>query len=592
MCGIFGYILKDYSFPELEKLNLSLIDSLKHRGPDDNGIFTDGKVAIANTRLSIIDVEHGHQPVFNDKQNIIVVQNGEIYNFIEVRDRLKVLGMTFNTSSDTEVILRAYEYWGETFVNELNGMFAIAIFDRDKDLLFIYRDRLGVKPLYIYENGNELVFSSEIKSFTTLPSFDNAISKQAICDYLVLNYIPLPNTIFQKVRHLPPAHYMKVSTSSGELELKKYWHLDSFKENHNFNQEELENSIEDLFLDAVRIRLRSDVEVGAFLSGGLDSSMVTAFMRKLQPESKIATYSIGFKEKSFDESEYAKSVNAKYKLDEHIKILEGDIIKYWESTTYYNDQPHGDISFIPTYILSEFAAKDLKVVLTGDGGDELFAGYLKYQELETNQDIQSYFRNSSVFSPELLETVLKDSFKAEVDLNHAELLFNNTLNEVRDKDLVNQVLYFEAKQLLPGNNLVKPDKMAMANSLETRSPFLDYRLFELISTIPSSLKLSNGDTKHILKKISLKYFDHDHVYRKKQMFTVPVGEWFKDKLSGYLMGIINSDEIRNRGIWNHQVLDELAKDHISGKANYTRQLRAIVNLELWFRIFIDKKHDD
>jgi len=588
MCGIFGYILEERNQDFHEQLEADLANSLKHRGPDDHGVYRHKGACIANTRLSIIDIDGGHQPVFSNDGNVVLVQNGEIYNYIEIREELLALGHNFKTESDTEVLLESYLEWGEKFIEKINGMFAIAILDKSKNILLLYRDRLGVKPLYLYQDGSSFLFSSEIKSFLQYKEFIDEINKQAICDYLVLNYIPLPSTIFRKVKHILPGSYMLLDINdSKNNQTIQYWDVDTIEEDNNKSIEDFSSEIERLFEDAVSIRLRSDVEVGAFLSGGLDSSLVTAFMRKLRPTDNISTYSIGFREKEFDESTYALNVAEKYALKNKMKFLEGDIIEYWNHVTYFNDQPHGDISFIPTFILSEFAAQDLKVVLTGDGGDELFAGYLKYLELEKHGDLSKYFTNSAVFTEEQLQNLLSPGFQSEILLSNAEQIFFDTISAVEHKDLINSVLYYEMKQLLPGNNLVKPDKMAMANSLETRSPFLDYRLFELSNTIPGEMKLKDGDTKHILKKIGIKYFDHEHVYRRKQMFTVPVGEWFKNKLSGYLLDIIESESLKSRGIWNAVVLKNMADDHVSGKANYTRQLRAVVNLELWCRIFLD-----
>lgn len=590
MCGIYGYILPESKTDLSKQFNEDLSQSLHHRGPDDYGYYQFNQSLIGNARLSIIDIENGHQPIFSQDENVVVVQNGEIYNFIEVRQELEGLGHKFQTDSDTEVILEAYLEWGESFVEKLNGMFAIALIDKNLNRLFLFRDRLGVKPLYLYQKGDDFLFASEIKAFLRYEDFDKSINNQAICDYLVLNYVPLPQTIFQHVRHLEPGHYMVWDLKEASL-IKDicYWDIAQIKENSEIPLEEYQENIESLLKNATEIRLRSDVEVGAFLSGGLDSSMVTALMREIRPNDRIQTFSVGFKEKEFDESAYAKYVAEKYSLDNDIFVLEGDIIDYWKRVTFHNDQPHGDISFIPTFILSERTSEHLKVVLTGDGGDELFAGYLKYLELEEHQNTEKYFANSSVFSPMALEEVLSPEFAKSVDKGHARSLFDEHLEKVSHKDLINKVLYYEVKQLLPGNNLVKPDKMAMANSLETRSPFMDYRLYEYTSQIPGAMKLKDGDTKHILKKLALDYFSEEHVYRRKQMFTVPVGEWFKNKLSGFLMDILQSESLETRKIFDRDKVLQMADDHINERANYTRELRAIVNLEIWFRLFIDEK---
>ncbi|WP_103665858.1 asparagine synthase (glutamine-hydrolyzing) [Gracilimonas amylolytica] len=587
MCGIVGYnfLNKDKSFdPELIK---NLLSSVAHRGPDDSGFQTYRSAMIGNTRLSIIDLASGHQPMIGGKSDISVVQNGEIFNYIELKEELIEKGHKFKTTSDTEVILNAYIEWGEAFVNKLNGMFAIAILDEKRDQLLLFRDRLGVKPLYYYHKGEDFLFSSEIKTFKKYNFFDKKVKNQSIANYLVLNYVPVPDTIFEYVHHIPPGYFARVELGSNDIKLTQYWDIAHLEQNNDLSEDGFLDKFEKLLNDAVRIRLRSDVDVGAFLSGGLDSSLICALMRKNDLEKKISTYSIGFHEKEYDESQYAKNVAREYSLDNNLKFLGGDIVDLWDKVTYHNDQPHGDISFIPTYILSEFASKDLKVVLTGDGGDELFAGYLKYQMLEKNGDSNKYFDTTTVFNENELIDSLSPDFKKTITVGGARNLFTDCLGKVENRDLLNKVLYFETKQLLPGNNLVKPDKMAMANSLETRSPFMDYRLFELCYTMPGKLKLRNGETKYLLKKLGLRYFNEEHVYRRKQMFTVPIGEWFKNKLSDYLMTIIESEKLIERNIWDADQIRKLAQEHKSGVENNTRKLRAIVNLELWYRTFID-----
>ncbi|MBO6587221.1 MAG: asparagine synthase (glutamine-hydrolyzing) [Gracilimonas sp.] len=587
MCGIVGFNFLNQDKCSNPELIRNLLSSVAHRGPDDSGFEVYRSAMVGNTRLSIIDLSSGHQPMIGDDGNVSVVQNGEIFNYIELKEVLIKKGHDFKTESDTEVILKAYIEWGEAFVNRLNGMFAIAILDKKRNQLLLFRDRLGVKPLYYYQKEGDFLFSSEIKSFKKYNYFDKKVNNQSIANYLVLNYIPVPDTIFEYVHHIPPGYFGRIQLGDNSLELVQYWDIAHLDQNNNLSENDFIDSFEELLIDAVKLRLRSDVDVGAFLSGGLDSSLICALMRKNDQESEISTFSIGFHEKKFDESQYAKYVAQKYSLNNKLKFLGGDIVHLWDKVTYHNDQPHGDISFIPTYILSEFASKDLKVVLTGDGGDELFAGYLKYQMLENTGDLQKYFDTTTVFNEKELMNSLSPAFKKTINVGGARKLFTNCLAKVESRDLLNKVLYFETKQLLPGNNLVKPDKMAMANSLETRSPFMDYRLFELCYTMPGELKLRNGETKYLLKKLGLRYFNEEHVYRRKQMFTVPIGEWFKNKLGDYLMTIIESERLIERNIWDATQIRQLADDHKNGRENNTRKLRAIVNLELWYRMFID-----
>ncbi|KLE03667.1 asparagine synthase (glutamine-hydrolyzing) [Aliarcobacter butzleri] len=586
MCGIAGFINKN-SFNQDKYIN-DIIKSIDHRGPDEFGVFNENGVCLLNTRLSIIDVAHGHQPFVSVDKNIYVVQNGEIYNYIEIQNELKDLGIAFDTNSDTEVILKAYEQFGTKCFEKFNGMFAIAIFDKIKDKLILARDRLGVKPLYLYEKNNELHFSSEIKSFLTYEKFDNSINKQSIHNYLKFNYIPIPNTIYKFVKHLEPAHYYEIDCDTLKIEKTKYWEIKNLPEIENISEDEVFEKIDEILTDAIRIRLRSDVGIGAFLSGGLDSSLVCA-MTKKKFNISLDTYSIGFKEKRFDESEWAQKVANFYELNNKVHILESDIISLWNTTTWYNDQPHGDISFIPTYIISKFASQDYKLVFTGDGGDEAFAGYTKYFSVFKNT-LDDYFDSISLIKDDIeFDKLYVKEFREKIDYSIPKKIFNEIINEVNLKDDVNKILHFDTRQLLPGNNLVKPDKMAMANSLETRSPMLDYRLFEYMQNLHGNFKLRENETKYILKKFALKYLTKDIVYRDKQMFTVPVGEWFKTHLKDYVEKIIKSESLRSRKIFNTKYLSSILEKHINNEKDYTRELRAIVNLEIWFREFEDEE---
>ncbi|WP_410222093.1 asparagine synthase (glutamine-hydrolyzing) [Pedobacter sp.] len=587
MCGIAGLVSKEgYSASVIK----DFAASIHHRGPDDFGFFEYNNSFILNTRLSIIDIASGHQPFISEDGNIALVQNGEIYNYIELKEELSAKGFQFKTNSDTEVLLIAYQAFGSEFVKKLNGMFAIAIIDKLQNKVLLYRDRLGVKPLYIYQKNDNILFSSEIKTFLRYKDFDGTISNQSIHNYLIYNYVPIPGTIFKYVNHVLPGHFYSIDLNSYKIEKVKYWEIENTAEDEPKSDAEYLEEIDKLLLDATKIRLRSDVPVGAFLSGGLDSSLICAYMSQITGQ-PFNTYTIGFKEKEFDESAYAKYIASKYSLNYNEKTLEADIVDLWAKTTWYNDQPHGDISFIPTYIVAGFAAQDHKLVLTGDGGDELFAGYLKYLSLE-EYDCASkdFFDSISLFKEGgYINELYTDAFKETINDEGAFQLFIDVISRSSNKDKINQALYFDTVQLLPGNNLVKPDKMAMANSLETRSPFLDYRFFEMMMKVPGNKKLQNKDTKYILKKLALRHFSEEHVYRKKQMFTVPVGEWFKNKLSSFLINTLSSESFKSRNIFKQDLIVKMMNDHIEGTKNYTRELRAIVNLEIWFRQFIDEK---
>ena len=585
MCGIAGFI-SNRKFNKDVYINKT-VKSINHRGPDDYGYYNSEDVLILNTRLSIIDLENGNQPFINKNESIIVVQNGEIYNYIEVREKLINEGCVFDTDSDTEVILKAYELYKTKCFELFNGMFAIAIYDKEIGELILGRDRLGVKPLYLFQNNDEIYFSSEIKSFLHVDSFKKTLNNQSIHNYLKYNYIPLPHTIFENVRHVLPGSYLQINVKTLNIKTTKYWDISNTKEMGNVSEEEIFNKIDEILEDAIKIRLRSDVGIGAFLSGGLDSSLVCA-VTKEKFNIGLDSYTIGFKEKKYDESDWAKKVANFCNIKNKIHILESDIIELWNKVTWHNDQPHGDISFIPTFILSEFASKDYKLVFTGDGGDEAFAGYTKYFESFSCNEKEYFDKISLIKNDEIFDSLYLNKFSETVNYKEPFKIFTDTINKVSNKDFTNKILYFDTVQLLPGNNLVKPDKMAMANSLETRSPLLDYRFFELTQSLKGDFKLREGETKYILKKYALKYLPKDIVYREKQMFTVPVGEWFKTHLKDYVSDIINSNSLKSRNIFNTEYLNKILKIHIEGKKDYTRELRAIVNLEIWFRKFMDK----
>ncbi|WP_412463504.1 asparagine synthase (glutamine-hydrolyzing) [Halobacteriovorax sp. RT-2-6] len=581
MCGIAGYI-SDIAFNENE-----IAKTIHHRGPDELGFSKVKNATILNTRLSIIDVAHGQQPFISEDENIHVVQNGEIYNFVEIKEELEGEGIVFNTNSDTEVILRAYIKWGEEFILRLNGMFAIAIIDKVKNKLLLYRDRLGVKPLFYTEKPNGFFFSSELKTFAALKDLNLSLDKESLYKFLIYNYIPVPNTIYKNVFHVMPGEFVQIDLDTLDMSKKIYWDLKNQQE-EEIEEEDLMNKIDDLLIDATKIRLRSDVPIATFLSGGLDSSMICAIMHKLTNKS-FDTFSIGFDDKRFDESPYAKEVSGLFSLNNILTIMKDDDVELWDKVTFYNDQPHGDISFVPTYVVSREAAKKYKVVLTGDGGDEAFGGYEKYRDsLKYKVEDEKYFHSISLFheSSEIFKRLLNKEFHHLIDNKTGFNDYLNRMSKFSKFDNINKAIAFDVKNLLPGNNLVKPDRMGMANSLEARSPMLDYRLYDLMFKTAGQYKLSeDGETKSTLKKLALKYLPKDIVYRKKQMFTVPIGEWFKDRKSDELKLLSKSERLINLGMFDMKVLQEMIEDHVSSKKNYTRELRAIMNIDIWLKAF-------
>ncbi|WP_239615847.1 asparagine synthase (glutamine-hydrolyzing) [Cohnella mopanensis] len=590
MCGIFGYYSRDGSSLQRNVLQ-SMADSIKHRGPDDCAIWEGKGVALGNQRLSIIDIEGGNQPFISDDGNIIVVQNGEIYNHIELAKYVSDKGYPCKTNSDTEVILRLYEVHGIDFVDKLNGMFSIAIYDSREDAMYVIRDRVGVKPLYVSDDNGRILFGSEIK--TILKSgIRREVNDAALSHYLSYNFVPPPFTMFKNITHLMPGHWMKVSKS--DVITKQWWNLSSIT-----CEERSESYWIDQFLsvldDAVRIRLRADVPFGAFLSGGVDSSTVVGLMSK-HMNRPVKTFSIGFHDERFDESPYAQQVADLFHTDHTMEKVDLNMLNLWSKMIYHCDQPHGDVSFMPTYKVSQLASKHVKMVLTGDGGDELFAGYDKYKhffgqqaELDDHQFESKYFDNISLFTEEQKNLLLTENYK-RTNLNGVSSfdVLAPLFQQSAHMDRINKALYIDTMLLLPGNNLVKPDRMGMAVSLEARTPFLDVRMVEMAFKIPGKYKLMNGETKYIFKKAVESLLGNELVYRKKQMFTVPIGEWFKKDLAAFTEAKLLEGNLVRRGIVNQGFVRAMLTNHQSGKENNTRLIRALISLEYWFDIFINE----
>ncbi|WP_299204815.1 asparagine synthase (glutamine-hydrolyzing) [uncultured Amphritea sp.] len=592
MCGIYGYF-DTYGLRLSDSVLSHMGKVINHRGPDGNGCYHDEarSVALGNQRLAILDVEHGHQPFISDDRSIIVVQNGEIFNHVELAADLRNAGFDCKTHCDTEVILRLYERDGIEGISKLNGMFAIAIYDKAEERLFLVRDRVGEKPLYYHYNGTKLLFGSEIKSILKGRDSNFIPSPEAIDQFLTYNYIPPPLTIFEGIYHVMPGHYLEVSKEG--VKEKCWWDIARIKE-QNFSESEWIEKFNALLEDSVRLRLRSDVPFGAFLSGGVDSSSVVGLMSKCLND-PVRTFCIGFDDVNYDESPYAFSAAERFRTCHKMQKVKANLIDLWPLATYHCDQPHGDVSFLPTYKVASLAVNDVKMVLTGDGADELFAGYDKYKSFFANDvsqmsdlDFQEkYIESISLFNQcdksQLYTTHFKQTLNDHDSIGVARYFFNKSST----MDRINQALYIDFMMLLPGNNLVKPDRMGMAVSLETRAPFLDYRMMELAFSMPGSLKLKNGETKYIYKKAVAPLIGKDLAYRKKQMFTVPVGEWFKDELLPLCQDLLLSERAQRRNIFDVMFLEKILYEHIKGISNYTRQIRAIMALEIWFREFID-----
>lgn len=585
MCGIFGYYHRDGLSLEADVL-AAMGEAIRHRGPDDRGVYATKGMAIGNQRLSIIDLQGGHQPFVSDDGQIIVVQNGEIFNHIELAQDLARAGHPCRTHSDTEVLLRLYESEGMGFLHKLNGMFAFAIIDKREQALYIVRDRIGVKPLYVHDDGRQLTFASEIKSILKAGMPKPAMDKEALHHYLSFNYVPAPYTLYEGIKHLMPGHVMKVTSDGSKT--WRWWNLADVQPVHGRSEADWIEEFDAIIDDAVRLRLRCDVPFGAFLSGGVDSSTVVGLMARHMTE-PIKTFCIGFHDPRYDESGFAQAAADRFGTEHTMERVEPDMLDLWPMATYHCDQPHGDVSFLPTYRVSELAVRDVKVVLTGDGADELFAGYDKYKDFFAQPDIAAlddntfqrrYFDSISLFSAEGKRNLYGAEMRAGAGRLDSFDVAKPWFGAVPHQDRINQALFLDMQLLLSGNNLVKPDRMGMAVSLEARTPFLDYRMMEFAFRMPGDLKLRGGETKYIYKKAVAGLIGDDLAYRKKQMFTVPVGDWFRREKVAYceqsfamLQGL--------DGVIDVAQASRMLVEHIAGTRNQTREIRALVSLSHW-----------
>jgi asparagine synthase (glutamine-hydrolysing) len=590
MCGIFGYWDRERRALTAEAL-AGMASKLVHRGPDDEGLWHQPQrgVALGNRRLSIIDIQGGHQPFISDDGQVAVVQNGEIFNYVELAADLRAQGVALRSASDTEVILRLYEREGIACLSKLNGMFAIAIDDARRDAMYLARDRIGVKPLYVADDGRRAIFASEMKAMLPLlpeTATDGGIDLEAIHHYLSFNYIPAPWTIWRGIRHVMPGTWMKFTRKG--IETQRWWSLATQHE-QDFEFDVWAQEFMAILDDATRIRLRADVPWGAFLSGGVDSSTIVGLMAR-HVDRPVKTFCIGFADPRYDESAYAGEAARRFGCEHTSEIAELNMLDRWPKVLYHLDQPHGDASFMPTLRVSELAARHVTMVLTGDGGDELFAGYDKYSEFFACADAQtmrtsafqrSYFDSISLFSPSAKLALYQPSIAAQLSgIDSFDAAAKCWFDEAAHFDRLNQALYLDMQLLLSGNNLVKPDRMGMAVSIEARTPFLDWRMMEFAFRSRGSTKLHGGDKKHWYKKAVTPLIGADLAYRKKQMFTVPVGEWFKSSSYDWLRATLGSSEMISR-CFRPQAIESMLQQHRTGAANFTRELRALAALALW-----------
>ncbi len=576
MCGITGIVhfKRDRAIAPAVLKNMS--DSIYHRGPDDEGHYINENVGLGFRRLSIIDLSTGHQPLSNQNDSIYIVFNGEIYNYLEQKKKLKQKGYTFKTTTDTEVILYLYEEYGVDCLQYLRGMFAFAIWDKNKQQLFCARDRFGIKPFYYYSDKERFVFGSEIKAILKSNDIDKTISIDALDSYFAFGYITSDLSIYKNIKKLQPAHYLLLSIKDKPtIEIKRYWEI-HFDPDYSKSENRWQEEIEECFSETVKLHMISDVPLGAFLSGGIDSSSVVTMMAR-NSDRPVKTFSIGFKEQKFDELKYAREVASKYGCEHHEQILEPESIGLLPKLVSAYDEPFADPSAIPTYYVSKLARQFVTVALSGDGGDELFAGYNSYARFNRlyskTYNFKSPFLNKLVWGnvhrlipkkvrgkglSHLLSQDKKYQFAymswqkeqrqklmlPQVSaINYLSASENYKINVLKDgniNDHVTSMQYLDLKTYMVDDILTKVDRASMMNSLEVRVPLLDHKLAELSFKIPSNLKLKESQPKYILKKTMAPFLPQSILDHQKQGFSVPISIWFKDDLRTYINDTFNS----------------------------------------------------
>lgn len=627
MCGIYGLTnFKEESTPP--GVLQAMGDVITHRGPDDQGAYVGPGVALGMRRLSIIDLAGGHQPICSEDGSVRVVCNGEIYNFLELRKELESKGHVFSCHSDTEVLVHLYEQEGLDFLERLRGMFAIALWDAKSSRLILARDRLGKKPLYVRREANRILFASEIKSILRVDNVPRAIDFEALNQYLELGFVPAPRTMFLGIEKVLPGHYLEVKR--GEIREKQYWDL-SFDRIERRSENEWIELVRHKLNESVRIRLVSDVPLGAFLSGGIDSSTIVALMARAinQP---VKTYSIGFAgdDQFYNELPYAQTVAKAVASDHHEIIVRPDVVELLPKLVWHLDEPIADSASITTYLVSRLARESVTVILSGVGGDELFGGYRRYlgESIERYfkllpgpvqtrvlpaifkylpQDRHSAWTNYSRYAAAFLKTAqLKPAeryasyvrvFSPELrgELFHRQALRQETTSEflesyfkrARSADHLNQSIYVDLKTSLPDDLLALTDKMTMAASIECRAPLIDHELVELTSTMPPNLKVRGFTLKYLLKKAVEPWLPREIIARKKRGFGAPVGSWLRGELEPLVEDTLAERQVKSRGLFDPKVLREIIAAHRANRADHTDHLLALINFELWCRIFLD-----
>jgi asparagine synthase (glutamine-hydrolysing) len=609
-----------------EALLRRMNDTQHHRGPDEGDTYIEAGVGFGHRRLSVIDIAQGQQPLGNEDGSVMVCYNGEIYNYRELTAELKALGHIFKTKSDTEVIVHAWEQWGEDCVHHFRGMFAIGLWDRKQQVMFLARDRLGVKPLYYAMTPDGwFAFSSELKALRMHPSLPREIDPQAVEDYFAYGYVPEPKTIYKGALKLSPGFRLTQKVGAPLAAPQQFWDV-PFKLHEKMTESDAQGELVERLREAVKIRLVAEVPLGAFLSGGVDSSAVVAMMAGLD-EGAVHTCSIAFKDKAFDESEYAQQVAQLYQTDHFVETVDTDDYGLIDTLAHLYDEPYADSSAIPTYRVCQLARKRVTVALSGDGGDENLAGYRRYRYAMAEQSVrgripemlrkpvfgtlgrvypkadwaprifrakttfealsrdlvEGYFHGVSIMSDAMRARLFSAKFRAGLQGYSAIDVMRGHAAKAPTDDPLSMIQYLDMKTYLPGDILTKVDRASMAHALEVRVPLLDHQLVEWISGLPPEMKLKGSEGKYIFKKSMEKYLPHDILYRKKQGFAVPLASWFRGPLRERVQQALLGPALADTGMFNQDYLRELVEQHLSGRRDYSAPIWTLLMFEAFLK---------
>ena len=627
MCGINGYKQYESNLNKEQIANLinSMNDNIFHRGPDEEGVFIQDNIGLGMRRLSIIDLKTGRQPIFNENKSLVIVMNGEIYNYRSLREDLLAKGHKFSTQSDTEVALHCFEEYGYLSFNKLKGMFAIAIYDLAQDKIILARDRAGEKPLYYYKGSNIFLFASELKSIINTGIIGKNINKSALNQFLQLTYIPAPLTIFEDIYKLLPGHYMIVDKDS-KMITEQYWDVRFSEDGLIYDYDQCKKMLRETLFNAVEECMVSDVPIGAFLSGGIDSTTIVGIMSKISGK-PVDTFTIGYKDKQHDESKKAKKVSEFHQTNHHLFNLEyNDALPELEKILSNIDEPFADSSLIPTYMISKLASQHVKTALTGDAGDELFGGYNKYLisfYSSRYKIIPRWFRNNLFekavyslpddkylirkirkvidnadkplleqrrnlmclgFKDQELSSILKEEW---VDSGSLDFIYDYYLTQQETEDELAHAFYTDFKVVLEGDMLTKVDRASMLCSLETRTPMLHKDVIELAARIPSEYKISSRKTKIILKDTFEDIIPNELLTASKIGFVVPIAKWLRGELKADLVAELNRDLIIEQGLFNYKYVDRTLREHLTQKRNHFSKLWALYIFQKWHKRIFD-----